>query len=468
MDVYEIAYNNQISLRFTMEVFGSRPTSGYALFIALHGGGGSTTDGAAVNGFTGGIEGRKRSNNGAWYNMSSGLYRYNFKGGNPNKLDVGLDGAIYLAPRGLVQPMDTWNLHFQPENYMLMDKLLSTLTQSTGSPSVPLVGSNKSFVTGFSAGGDGAYQWANMITDRFAAANASAGHPNQCLIDNLSSLPFRSQVGEMDPSLGQSPNKIRALAVVTANGKLDSLKSQAQTKGAPNTYIHHCFVYAQGQNGTTTVNSDHNNWEWAECTPWYSYQCLNQNILSSWLSNQGASTRDSTLTNSGVIPWMSNLTRNAYPSPVVWNLDSRPTKPDTIPNAQIGKFMPKRYFYWLYLRNTNPTDIKLIRATHSSASSGRRIDIDQPSVSVTFLLNEQMFTPLNAPIDVYCSGVKAGTVTPLVSDTIRQQTLSARGDVNLQFSAVIYLDRTPVIGPWLLKTTDSLDNIELTPIPSLL
>jgi hypothetical protein len=71
MTYYELSYNGKI-FKFTMDEFGSRPNSGYALYIALHGGGRLAKETE---------EEAKRKNNGFWYSMASGLYRKNFKGG---------------------------------------------------------------------------------------------------------------------------------------------------------------------------------------------------------------------------------------------------------------------------------------------------------------------------------------------------------------------------------------------------
>lgn len=71
MTYYELSYNGKIS-KFTMGEFGSRPNSGYALYIALHGGGGRLANETE--------EAARRKNNSSWYGMASGRYRKNFKG----------------------------------------------------------------------------------------------------------------------------------------------------------------------------------------------------------------------------------------------------------------------------------------------------------------------------------------------------------------------------------------------------
>lgn len=191
------------------------------MYIALHGGEGRLAKETE--------EEAKRKNNGFWYGMASGLYRKNFKGGDPDHPDRGIEGAIYIAPRGIET---AWDLHFQPESYVLLEQLIMTLLRPTDTP---LVDSNQIFLVGFSAGGDDVYRLAANLSDRFAAVNTSAGHPGhpgEVHFQNLANLPLCSQVGEMDKTISGKKG-VRALAVVGANIKLDGLEADALKKGAP-------------------------------------------------------------------------------------------------------------------------------------------------------------------------------------------------------------------------------------------
>jgi hypothetical protein len=98
-----------------MEKFGNRPQLGYAVYIAIHGGGGDLEKQLADEKER---KWRERSNNGAWHSMATNLYRFNFQGSNANRPDDGIEGAIYIAPRGIV---DDWNLHFRPESCYLFE-----------------------------------------------------------------------------------------------------------------------------------------------------------------------------------------------------------------------------------------------------------------------------------------------------------------------------------------------------------
>jgi hypothetical protein len=57
---------------------------------------------------------------------------------------------------------------------------------------------------GYSAGGDGVYQVAPRLADRFAAAAMMAGHPNESRPAGLRNLPFALQVGELDKAYNRS------------------------------------------------------------------------------------------------------------------------------------------------------------------------------------------------------------------------------------------------------------------------
>ena len=67
---------------------------------------------------------------------------------------------------------------------------------------------NRVYILGFSAGGDGVYQITPRMTDRFAAANMSAGHPNGVKLENLYDMPLQLQVGIEDAAYNR--NKVTA------------------------------------------------------------------------------------------------------------------------------------------------------------------------------------------------------------------------------------------------------------------
>lgn len=61
-----------------------------------------------------------------------------------------------------------------------------------------MIDTNRVFITGYSAGGDGIYHLASMLADMLAGAAMMAGHPNRADCYNLRNLTFSVQVGEND------------------------------------------------------------------------------------------------------------------------------------------------------------------------------------------------------------------------------------------------------------------------------
>lgn len=153
-----------LKMRFEMVSFGPTnplPPAGRSLFIALHGGGGAPT---AVN-------------DSQWKNQIKLAQAYAPREG------------LYLAPRA---PTDTWNLWHQAHIDRFLSRLLENLIV------LGPVNPDRVYLFGYSAGGDGVYQVAPRMADRFAAAAMMAGHPNEASPIGLRNLPFILQVGALD------------------------------------------------------------------------------------------------------------------------------------------------------------------------------------------------------------------------------------------------------------------------------
>ena len=159
LPVYTLTHGG-VSMRFLMEIRGEPGEGGYPLYLALHGGGGAPPE----------------DNDEQWGIMYD-YYRWDMKSG------------IYVAIRGIT---DTWDLHFRPESYPMYDRLIRAMIRLYGADP------NRVYLLGFSAGGDGVYQIAPRMADRFAAAGMSSGHPNGVSLRNLANLPFSIQAGVHD------------------------------------------------------------------------------------------------------------------------------------------------------------------------------------------------------------------------------------------------------------------------------
>ena len=201
---------------------GTRP-----LWISMHGGGGAPA----------------KVNDQQWDNQK-GLYQ-------PAE-------GVYVAPRA---PSNEWNLWHQAPVDQLFERLIEDLVICER------VDPDRVYLMGYSAGGDGVYQLAPRMADRFAAASMMAGHPNDARPEGLRNLPFAIHVGGDDGAFDR--NKVAAQWGVM----LDAL-----AQSDPGAYVHLVEVHA---------GKGH------------------------WMDREDAS----------AVPWMAKYTRNARPLKVVWLQD---------------------------------------------------------------------------------------------------------------------------------------------------
>lgn len=216
-----------LKMPFAYKVFGDKPKGGRSLYISMHGGGGAP----------------KELNDQQWENQK-GLYQ-------PAE-------GIYLAPRAAT---NTWNLWHQAHIDVFFDRLIENLVVFED------VNPDRIYIMGYSAGGDGVYQLAPRMADRFAAAAMMAGHPNETQADGLRNLPFTLHMGAEDAAYDR--NKI----AVQWKDKLAALQ-----KADPVGYIHLVNVH-EGK--------------------------------GHWMDRQDAV----------AVPWMAEFTRELRPDRIVWLQD---------------------------------------------------------------------------------------------------------------------------------------------------
>jgi hypothetical protein len=209
---------------FAYTIFGDKPANGRSLYISMHGGGNAP----------------KALNDQQWENQKR-LYR-------PAE-------GVYLAPRA---PTNTWNLWHEAHIDRMFDRLIEDLIVFED------VNPDRVYLMGYSAGGDGVYQLAPRMADRWAAASMMAGHPNDAQPLGLRDLPFAIHVGALDG--GFNRNKVAA----EWGEKLDAL-----AKRDPGGYVHVVKLHA---------NKGH------------------------WMDREDAE----------AVPWMTQFTRNPLPTKVVW------------------------------------------------------------------------------------------------------------------------------------------------------
>ena len=181
------------SMKWMEKDFGNSPDGRHSLWITLHGGG----------------QGTEEENDANW----RGYYgRYEFP-----------PGSINIAPRA---PANTWDMWHVPWVDGLMDRLIADMIINRG------VDPNRVYLIGYSAGGDGVYQLAPRMADRFAAATMCAGHPNAVTPEGLRNLPFYLFMG------GEDGAYHRNTVVREFSAKMDVLE-----KSDPAGYHHVLTVY---------------------------------------------------------------------------------------------------------------------------------------------------------------------------------------------------------------------------------
>jgi len=227
-------------IKYHLNTYGDMPINGWSLFISLHGGGGVSPE----------------INERQW---------------NRHKKLYSLKEGILLTPRS---PTDTWNMWHQDHIDKIFNRLIQNMIAKYN------VNPNKIFLLGYSAGGDGVYQLAPRMADRFAAASMSAGHPNDASPLGLRNIGFSIHMGKNDSAYN------RNLAAEEWKIQLEDLKSK-DIDGYEN------FVKIYEGRGHQISHAKEN----------YVLEKSNNGVDSS-----------------GIL-WMSKFTRNSYPKKVVWKQD---------------------------------------------------------------------------------------------------------------------------------------------------
>ncbi|SHM52193.1 hypothetical protein SAMN04488057_1028 [Cyclobacterium lianum] len=222
-----------LTMPFYYQVFGEAPAGGRSLYISLHGGGNT----------------RPEANDQQFENQKH-LY---------DETMEGLEG-IYLAPRA---PTNTWNLWHEQH----IDDFFNILIQLA--EALENVNPNKVYLMGYSAGGDGVYQLAPRMADRWAAASMMAGHPNETSPLGLKNLPFALHMGALDAAYDRN-EKAREWKQL-----LDSLE-----RNSPGSYQHEVILH-EG--------------------------------MGHWMKLEDAR----------ALPWMAGFKRNPIPEKVHWKQDDR-------------------------------------------------------------------------------------------------------------------------------------------------
>ncbi len=215
------------TMRWLEKAFGEAAEGKRSLWISMHGGGGAPPQ----------VNDQQLQNQIRLYQPEEG---------------------IYVAPRA---PTDTWNLWHEGHIDPLFVRLIEGMVATRG------VDPDRVYLMGYSAGGDGVWQLAPRMADRFAAASMMAGHPNEAKLLGVRNLPFAIFMGGDDAAYDR--NKIAA-----AKGE----EIKALQEKDPGGYEHLVRIYPG---------------------------------MGHWMELKDAES----------VPWMAKHTRNAWPKKVVWYQD---------------------------------------------------------------------------------------------------------------------------------------------------
>lgn len=295
-------------LRFLKETLGEADESGqYPLYITLHGGGGAPEE----------------FNNDQWLEM---FYYYR----------AGVDNGIYVSVRGV---SDTWDLHFREETYPLLDALITYMTAAEHADP------NRVYLLGFSAGGDGVYQLAPRLADRFAAVNMSSGHPNGVSLVNVANCPICLQTGIRDY---YSESARRSLRCAEFEKTLDDYREKYGFGYEHRVWIHvpEGHNYVDYEDTRSTVLADPEAFaerEEAEDMLTAMLQVTQEQLgtddigdLSYWPCGNNVEFDEAVTrlvsgvfglelaeANTNAVRWVSQYVRNPVPPEVVWDLETR-------------------------------------------------------------------------------------------------------------------------------------------------
>ncbi|MBQ6174351.1 MAG: hypothetical protein IJK28_06990 [Clostridia bacterium] len=318
-DVYTLSHGGK-SMRFFMETVWEPEENGrYPLYITLHGGGGGSPE----------------LNNCEWITMSQ-YYRGSVQSG------------IYVACRGIT---DTWDLHFREDSYPLYERLIEAMIVLYNADP------DRVYLLGFSAGGDGVYQVAPRLADRFAAANMSSGHPNDVSLLNLANCPICLQAGIRD---WYSESAMRSVRTAEFEAALSGFREKYGFGYEHRVWIHvpegHNFVDNWDANGVILRDPAR-----------FAALAASEDVLEVFLDAQEACGRgrdvptmsyfsagedeafdravteavtetlglETVTQNTNAVRWVSQYSRSPAPEKLVWDLSTR------------ARMREKDTFYWL-------------------------------------------------------------------------------------------------------------------------
>ena len=336
-----------VTMKYGIKTVGKADENGlYPLYIALHGGGSDETG---------------QINEDQWRQMAS-----YYLGGVKN--------GVYVNPRAV---RDTWDCHSNPESYPIYDRLIENMILFRN------VDPNRVYILGFSAGGDGVYQITPRMTDRFAAANMSAGHPNGVKLESLYNMPLQLQVGINDSAYNR--NKVTA--------EYDYLLEKLAKKYGGG-YIHKTNIH---------VGHAHNFADYDDAK-----HEIVDNVSAFFRGKDYGTTKEVT----SALRFLDTYTRDPLPDTVVWNLGVRASMREV------------DSFFWLSAPGVSSGIVtaRADRETNTITLEGDGAD----AASLSILLSARMFD-FEKPVTIVLDG-ESYEVKPEIRREVMEETLAERGD----------------------------------------
>jgi hypothetical protein len=333
---------------FDYRTYGAKPAKGFDLYISMHGGG--ETD--------------KATNDGQWQNQI-GLYQ---------------PKGIYLAPRA---PTDAWNMWHKDHIDGFFDQIIQLCVAYLD------VNPDRVYVMGYSAGGDGTYQMAPRMADRWAAAAMMAGYPNNASPVNLRNIGFTMHVGGLDAAYDRN-------TICVAYGKEIQKLQDADDPG------------------------------------FYKYDVQVHPGKPHWMD----------LEDKVALDWTFGFTRDPYPSKIAWKQDTT-VGTNSFPGTgavQPVRGLPTQYqFYWIALPQKKYPGFQ---AQIKASIQGQDVDIGAANVdSLMVLLNDSLLD-LDKPVRVLWKGkpVYQGVAIRTIANL--WGSLQERGDRAYAFPARLKAEAT--------------------------
>jgi hypothetical protein len=248
---------------------------------------------------------------------------------------------------------------------------------------------------GYSAGGDGAYQMAPRMADRWAAAAMMAGYPNDASPINLRNIGFTLHVGALDSAYH------RNTIAVTYGKEIQKLQD-----ADPGFYQYSVTVHAG---------------------------------KAHWMDQE----------DTVALPWMQAFTRKPYPKKVVWHQDTTVgtnSFPDngTVKPVQGGA--TQFQFYWIALQEKKTGKP---HALVTAEIKGQEIDIVNSNIDSLYVLLNDSLIDLNKSVTVLWQGKKIYAAVPPRTVLNLYQTTNDRGDRDYAFSARLKLAKSDPLAPVL-------------------